>query len=320
MSKDSSTFTRRKAYFENKTQIIPNALIFSGLCDTSVRLLCALNALPANWIVNQEDIKQRLNWGKERMENAIKDCVAKGYMIVTQIRCENGRFDKNHFEFDIEPSFLNTSEEKCPHNECEPKWGNPPAVVPTAENPPLSCSLDISPIKKDREGAEDPFLPFSPIEDEDEKLQMLSTYPLDQSAKDFLLLTPLETLKESIAAMEQWRCNRAEKGNPITDACSALISAVKGKWKVQMTAADYQAAKEKEVKEYEDSLTKTKNHIFQIAKTCEGKLPHLYSIKPGPLSVEIRTGSQFCPVSYAEENVIKTVQDHVNKYWIKENV
>lgn len=318
MPKDSSTFTRRKAFFESKTQVIPNALIFSGLCDTSVRLLCALNALPANWVVNQEDIKQRLNWGKERMENAVKDCVAKGYMIVTQIRCENGRFDKNHFEFDIEPSFLNSSDEKCPHNECEPKWGNPPAAESTAENPPLSCSLEISSIKKDREGAEGPFLSFSQIEDEEEKLKILSDYSLDDSAIQYLLPTPLDALRNALTAVDQWSRKRADKGDPVKDLCAAVMRAVKGKWKPYLSASDYQEIKEQEVKEYEDFLTKTRNYILQIAKTCEGKLPHLYSIKPGDVSIELRTGNTFCPVSYAEENVIKIVQKHIDKYSIKE--
>lgn len=133
-----NTFTKKPAHFESKSQIAPNSLIYNrNLSDAAIRLILALNAIPDSWIIVQCDIQQRLGWGREKMQNAIKECVQFGFMKVTQSR-EKGQFSKNNFEFDTSPSYL----EKPTHNEYEPLTGFPLTDEPAPVNQALLVSSD----------------------------------------------------------------------------------------------------------------------------------------------------------------------------------
>ncbi len=138
-----NTFSKKPAYFESKSQIAPNALIYNKvLSDAAIRLLLALNAVPDSWVIVQSDIRERLAWGRDKMQNAIKECVKHGYMKVTQTK-EKGKFSVNNFEFDTSPSYL----KKPPHDEYEPLTENPLTVHPLTVKPPLPCKRPCTKLK-----------------------------------------------------------------------------------------------------------------------------------------------------------------------------
>lgn len=133
------TFTKKPAYFESKPQIVPNSLVYNkNLSDSAIRLLLALNALPDKWVIYQCDIRERLGWGRDKMQSAIKECVQFGFMKVTKTRSEQGRFEPNDIEFELSPVYL----EKPSHNECEPTTGLPSRQEPQRQTLPLPSFSD----------------------------------------------------------------------------------------------------------------------------------------------------------------------------------
>ena len=148
-------FYPKPAYFETKSQVCPNSLVFNHkLTDSGMRLILALNAISTctvNWVACQTDLQNRFRWGEEKMLNAIKSCVKNGYLKVRQGRNsgkedikEKGRFSQNEFEFDIDGGYPKNNniiiEEECLHNECEPSGGFPGPADPIPDNPGLPCS------------------------------------------------------------------------------------------------------------------------------------------------------------------------------------
>ncbi len=115
-----SKFRPRPAHFEHKSQIAPNSLVFHPkMTDATKLLLLALNGIVScapNWVVVQSDLQNRLNWGRAKMQSAIREGVYYGYIKVTQARQTEskkdkdgkyikGRFLQNEFEFDIDGGY-----------------------------------------------------------------------------------------------------------------------------------------------------------------------------------------------------------------------
>lgn len=155
----SSKFYPKKAYFESKSQVAPNSLIFNrDLSEPAKIFLLALNGIISctqNWVPVQSDIQKRLGWGQEKMENAIRSCVNHGFLNVKQNRGEKGRFGPNDFEFCLEGSFKNlgniVTSEKCPHNTVSTDGGFPVTGDPLPVNPYIPLPYPV-PFKEINQG------------------------------------------------------------------------------------------------------------------------------------------------------------------------
>lgn len=103
-------YEKKAAYFEMKNQMIPNALVFHRQMSSNAKLfLMALNAIATcapSWIVHQEDLQERLGWGRDKMRNAVKECIELGYLRVSQNRDEKGNFVRNKFDFNLDGCYL----------------------------------------------------------------------------------------------------------------------------------------------------------------------------------------------------------------------
>lgn len=186
---NSARFIRRPCYWEKKSQVIPNALIYAqDIGNAAKLLLMALNALPESWTPIQTDIRKRMGWGRAMMDTAIKECVKAGYMQVIQgrktemVRDEKGRvvkgrFSHNIFQWELTPYFdipLDEIEHNPAHNDCEPLPGFPLTAPPTSGNQPLlipnehlprlenTTTPDPEPPEKKKPGA---VVVFSSLED-----------------------------------------------------------------------------------------------------------------------------------------------------------
>lgn len=155
-----SRFYPKPAYFESKSQIAPNSLVFHRtLSDAAIRFLLVLNAIAtcaASWIPIQSDLEKRLGWGRDKMKSVIRELKREGFLIVRQSHFEKGeivdsekvggRFKHNDFEFDLEGGYSkndhNASQIKPSHNECEPSTCFPSTVEPAPEKQPLPMSKE----------------------------------------------------------------------------------------------------------------------------------------------------------------------------------
>jgi len=192
------TFGRRTGHFEFKDQISPNALIFDNeLTDSGYRLLLCLNAFPESWIAVQSDICKRLNWGKEKMENAVKNCCNLGYMKVTQHRTELGKFSQNHFEYDLYRSYLKKDEGHEKLKECLPKGGDPPTVDPPSVNPPLTNNKENIPYLENKQIT-------GVVSDEKLKREVFNKFKVNAKTTKILLSFEIQRIKDAVEAYEQW--------------------------------------------------------------------------------------------------------------------
>ncbi len=143
-------FYPKKAHFESKSIIAPNALIFNhDLTETAkifILVLHAISTCAPTWIAIQEDLKRRLGWGREKMDSAIACCVKFGFLKVKQSRNKIGRFLHNEFIFDIDGQLLTyTDDETNPGlydeeeelKKCLPKTGFPTSDEQASDNQPL---------------------------------------------------------------------------------------------------------------------------------------------------------------------------------------
>lgn len=176
----SSKFYPKKAHFESKSQVAPNAIVFSReLTEPAKIFLLALNGIVSctqNWVPIQSDLQKRLGWGQEKMENAIASCVKNGYLKVKQQRREKGKFAPNDFEFCLDGTFKNISNivtsNKCPHSKVstvggfpvtgQPLGGNPYIPIPSYPLPYIDLTLGNAPTPKEKtKRALDKAVPFS---------------------------------------------------------------------------------------------------------------------------------------------------------------
>lgn len=147
----TAKFYPKPAHFESKSSVAPNSMVFNKeLKDREKILLLALNAISTcapTWEVCQTDLAKRLGWGEDKMTAAIKACRKLGYIKTRQKR-NCGQYGQNEFEFCLDGSYSknndNISQEKCPHNECEPTGYFPEPEVPAPESPELPRSIPRS--------------------------------------------------------------------------------------------------------------------------------------------------------------------------------
>lgn len=287
-------FERKKWKFEEKSQVCPNSLVFNlNLSDQAKILLLALNGITSttpNWQIRQSDIQKRLNWGKERMQKAIKNCIANGYMQTRMIRGKNGKFDHKYFEFDMEPTFSsekpaffghptpveesqeNThfSQGKPSHTQCEPL----PGLPLTANQPLLTRNINISkennkqhpesPPQKIANPSPEPVVVVLSSPDQ-EKLDLLNPYHFDPQTLEKLATFPADRIKTAISALEQ---RIASKG--IANPSGFLRVAIIQGWRPNQLNENSQNNLEQKT---DRIRTKTINNIKIANKMIENYIP-----------------------------------------------
>lgn len=137
----SSKFYPKKAHFESKSQVAPNAIIFNReLTEPAKIFLLALNGIVSctqNWVPIQSDIQKRLGWSRSKIDGAIDSCIEYGFLKVKQKRTESGRYAPNDFEFCLEGSFKKCLEydtlENAPTHGFQPLTGLRTSVKRTSE-------------------------------------------------------------------------------------------------------------------------------------------------------------------------------------------
>ena len=224
----STQFIKKKAYFLNKNQVLPNAMAFDiRLSSDAFRLLTCFNALPDNWVIYQSDIQERLAWSERRMRNAIKICCRFGYMRKYQLKEEKTqRFSHNAFEWDTTPSFPENNDNECPHNECEPSDTFPSTAPPHAESARQSCSsyedkLYREQTNRDPNEDDPPNEEISHVDvvcsllNEEEKLKLLSKYNLEDSFIKIIIKHDYDRIKLAAMAYDQWKQKKNDSSDPI---------------------------------------------------------------------------------------------------------
>lgn len=266
-----SKFFPKEAYFEKKSQVCPNALVFHRkMSDHAKLLILAVNGITSNvpkWTLLQSDIQKRMGWGKDKMQSAIRDCIACGYLKVNQVHhkftCEKfkkGMFSHNEFEFDIEGSYdIDTKKDKkktLSSGGSEPKPYKPSTAKPCTANPPLPCSLVEFNLVKEQTKQEDEKQNCSvvvvPSEEQKEKIKILERYSLQEALLHSFLSLPLDHLRNSVLAYEQYVQSETQKGQKVANPIGALRRAILCKWKPNLTKVDKE--EQKELKDHEISM------------------------------------------------------------------
>jgi len=173
---NSAKFYPKPAHFEKKCQVAPNAVVFHRkLSDGAKIFILALNGIitaAPGWTPIQSDLQKRLGWGRDKIRKIIKECVAYGYLKVSQSRDKEGKqFSHNEFEFDIDGGYVSqlpVTEKPVTENPSTalpplPSKKNnhtyeknnkqspptPPAPVAVSPEPVVVCSLSIDREKKE---------------------------------------------------------------------------------------------------------------------------------------------------------------------------
>lgn len=275
-----------------------------SISPQSKGVLCYLLSLPDDWKTNPRQVAEAMGVGEERIYTALRELIKENYCLYSRNRNESGQWGPSRYEF---------FEERLPRR------GFPDGDCPDGENRHYTKDIELQEIKKESNES-GPFIDFLPIEDEEEKLQILSKYPLDHAAIAKILAYSLEHIKTSLKAYDQWVQNRLDENNPPTSIVAPVMKAILHGWKPSLTPNEIKSEQDEQVKKYQDLLALRRDHVKQIEKTCEGKLPFRYSIKAGENEVTLRFDNSYSPIGYDDDQVIKMVQNHVDKYWIKENV
>ncbi len=246
-----SKFYVAPALFESKSIVANNTLIFHrSLSDATKLLILAMHAIMSctyTWVVVQQDLQNRMGWGKEKMRTAIKEAVKFGYLRVKQGRQENlrdehgnlikGQFCTNEFEFDVSGGFLTDepiseeTEENPIHNECEPETVNPSTVKPCTVKQPLPIPRTLPPSRKQQQAAPEEAAVSFYLEDiaipVDEKIWLTKTYSDDLIRHAIIYSTdPKTVIKTTLLQTIKWACLKGSEGNapqvPIDHAAESI--------------------------------------------------------------------------------------------------
>ena len=80
------------------------------LSDLSFRIICYLMSLPDDWVMYMSQLRNQFDVGKDKLQEAIRDLVKKGYIRRMKTRAENGKFGAWHTEYSDLPEFLEDNE------------------------------------------------------------------------------------------------------------------------------------------------------------------------------------------------------------------
>ena len=307
-----STIKRCPHDRENKYVVISQTLLKDEEISFKAKgFLCYLLSFPDDWKVNPQYIAKKFGIGKGQVYSIIKELIQVGYCKREAIKDEQKRVVRWDFEISESKRYKNPStiqNEPLPQN---PEVDNPDLENEDYNKYCIEQSTDIEKVMNN----DDSFLPFSNPEDEAAKLQLLKPYPLSSSLISKILVHPLERIRTSLRAYEQWI---EKRGKPPTSIEAPIMKSIINGWQPAITAEEIQEIQENDVRKYQEILNARRDEIRQMLRASEGKLPFKFSFSAGENEVTLREDSRFTPVSYAENDVIKIVQKHMNKYWIKE--
>lgn len=107
MEENKSQFDAHPDLDQKGWTAMPNILIRDGtiLSNTAFRLLSYLISNQRSWQVYKAKVRKDLCWGREMLDNAIKELESKGYILRTPMRNLQNRFTHDKFEYHVEPVF-----------------------------------------------------------------------------------------------------------------------------------------------------------------------------------------------------------------------
>jgi len=166
-------------------------------------------------------------------------------------------------------------------------------------------------VKKEAINDEDSFIFFLPDEKEQEKLEILKKYNLEDSIVSRILKYPLEHIQQSLKAYDQWV---EKRGSQPTNIIAPIMKSLVQGWKPSLSPEEIQEAKELEVIKFQEIVNKRKEEIKQLELKWSDSLPFKNSFKTTENYVELRLDGGYCPVSYAEDDVVEIVKKHIEKF------
>ncbi len=80
------------------------------MSDLSFRIICYLMSLPDDWVVYMSQLRGQFDVGKDKLQEAIRELVKKGYIRRRKTRSEDGKFGTWDTECSDTPEFLEDNE------------------------------------------------------------------------------------------------------------------------------------------------------------------------------------------------------------------
>lgn len=305
-----STIKRCPHDKENRYVVISQALLRDEEISFKAKgFLCYLLSFPDDWKINPQYIAKKFGINKCQVYSIIKDLIEIGYCKREAIKGSDGRIIKWEYEISETKRYKNHSTVKN-----EPLPINPEVETPNVDKTDYNkyCIEQSTDIEEVMNSA---FLPFFSNEEEQAKLDLLKPYPLSQSVIAKILEYPLERISNALKAYEQWIKKR---GSLPTDIVAPIMKAVINGWMPTITQEEIQEIQENDVKKFQEVIQTRREDIKQMQRASTGKLPFKYNFSANENEVILRTDNSFTPVSYADDDVIKIVQKHMYKYWIKD--
>ena len=315
MSKVTTTYN--KAYFLEKSQYIPNKLIFDQSISSDAKvLMLAFNATPENWKINQFDMQKRLGFGRDQMRSAMKSAIKGGYLKVTQSRSDKSKFSHNVFDFSLKSTNI-----KPPQDMVSPKTARPSTVMT-----PLSyvleeelCIEEQTNINVSLESSVCLFSKKEEISYEDPRAKaILDRLQVPSSYKNIIANKPFDEISQALAALEQWiaRAECQEKKPKTPDELGrAMVKAVNSKWKPNETKEDKQKKQENERNEVDKKEENIRLKALGIRDYLDFEIrKNNCAIYVRNKYIEFKHEDQFYILPYSEENCIKKLKLYIHKY------
>jgi hypothetical protein len=319
-------FSPREGHFERKHQSCPNSLVFHRLLsDAGKLLILALNGITTSaprWVIIQTDLQARMGWGREKMRNAINDCVKYGYLKVKQSKIQanddkgkKGQFSHNEFEFDLYGGYAPCTEHTL--EDTEPMTGFPPTAFPSSENQPLTCSLveltkeEEQTNRMTQEEIEKVIVVCS-LEDREEKLKVLSKYQLPQSMIDSFISLSLEHLTQSCAAFDQYAKNK-KLDNP--HGC--LRTAIVGQWKSNFTKQDKLDAQQAKMKEIDEKIVENRKIAEKMLQKYQKSFTDQHCFTVSDRIVQLKYKNSWSSLNLADDDFLDLMEHYLKTYLSK---
>jgi hypothetical protein len=340
----STLFRPRPGHFEKKSQSLPNCIFFNeNLTEPGVRLIGVLNAMMTcggNWVPSQSDIQNRLGWGIEKMQKAIKNLVDNGYLKVTMIRSSDalkkGQFARNILEFDIDGAYLiynpevtSPESEKASHKHSEPIRGYPLPGEPVPANPMLPCSFVESTYIKEQteQGAQETRGADCGKTESDkddvvvvlsndylEKRDMLVPYGFSAGVLKTLTGVPLAQIQDALKAYAQYAKSRSEKGQCVANPAGVVRKAITEKWKPNTSKAESiasaAAAYEAVAKKQRNLIDENRSYAEKVIEQHKEYFNNEFSVTMSDRVILLKSEGGLSPLGLNEDFFI----DYLNFY------
>ncbi len=224
-----------------------------------------------DWDFYLKDLINQSTDGRDAVRSGLKELEDCGYLVRRRVRI-SGCFKGYDWTFYETPQDF---------KKIVPQTAFPTSVKPTSENRPLTSTELLSTEEEQTNNLEeeDPsdekdsvlFVCSSPIENEKEKRELLSSYDFSKQTLAELLPFSIDRIQDAITALDQY-----SKEKPTVNPSGWLRKAIVNNWKPNITKQDRQVAKQKmEMDQYsliEDNVIKVKSlieknkHLFVFKK------------------------------------------------------